>query len=129
MIAGCQTGEDKNSPAEKQGDVKLITLDPSHFHAALVQKSMYPGIDSVVYVYAPKGLGLDEQLNYIDQYNSRPESPTHWVEKVYSGDDYLQKMLAEKKGNVVVLAGNNLKKTEYIKKSIDDGLNAVQDVE
>jgi predicted dehydrogenase len=127
MIAGCQTGEDKNSPAEKQGDVKLITLDPSHFHAALVQKSMYPGIDSVVYVYAPKGLGLDEQLNYIDQYNSRPESPTHWVEKVYSGDDYLQKMLAEKKGNVVVLAGNNLKKTEYIKKSIDDGLNVLAD--
>ena len=97
MIAGCQTGGDKNPPEQKQGEVKLITLDPSHFHAALVQKSMYPGIDSVVYVYAPKGLGLDEQLNYIDQYNSRSESPTHWVEKVYNGDDYLQKMLEEKK--------------------------------
>ena len=26
-------------------DVRLITLDPAHFHAALVQKEMYPGLD------------------------------------------------------------------------------------
>jgi len=126
MVTGCQQGGNQNKEAAK-GDVKLITLDPSHFHAALVQKSMYPGIDSVVYVYAPKGLGLDEQLNYIKQYNSRTEEPTHWVEKVYNGNDYLQKMLDEKKGNVVVLAGNNLLKTEYIKKSVDDGLNVLAD--
>ncbi len=126
MIAGCQT-RDKDSSTASQAEVKLITLDPSHFHAALVQKSMYPGIDSVVYVYAPKELGLVEHLNYINQYNSRQNDPTHWVEKVYSGDDYLQKMLSEKKGNVVVLAGNNLKKTEYIKKAIDDGLNVLSD--
>ena len=126
MVTGCQQGGNQNKEAAK-GDVKLITLDPSHFHAALVQKSMYPGIDSVVYVYAPKGLGLDEQLNYIKQYNSRTEDPTHWVEKVYNGNDYLQKMLDEKKGNVVVLAGNNLLKTEYIKKSVDDGLNVLAD--
>ena len=126
MVTGCHQGDDQNKEAAK-GDVKLITLDPSHFHAALVQKSMYPGIDSVVYVYAPKGLGLDEQLNYIKQYNSRTENPTHWVEKVYNSNDYLQKMLDEKKGNVVVLAGNNLLKTEYIKKSVDDGLNVLAD--
>ena len=126
MIAGCQQGGNQNKETSG-GEVKLITLDPSHFHAALVQKSMYPGIDSVVYVYAPQGLGLDEQLNYIKQYNSRIEDSTHWVEKVYSGNDYLQKMLDEKKGNVVVLAGNNLLKTEYIKKSVDDGLNVLAD--
>ena len=127
LMAGCQSGENKNVSENTSGEVKLITLDPAHFHAALVQKSMYPGIDSVVYVYAPKGLGLDEQLNYIKQYNSRAEDPTHWVEKVYNGNDYLQKMLDDKKGNVVVLAGNNLLKTEYIKKSVDDGLNVLAD--
>ena len=126
MVTSCQQGGDQSKETIK-GDVKLITLDPSHFHAALVQKSMYPGIDSVVYVYAPKGLGLNEQLNYIKQYNTRTEEPTHWVEKVYNGNDYLQKMLDEKKGNVVVLAGNNLLKTEYIKKSVDDGLNVLAD--
>lgn len=127
MITGCQSSGDKKSDA---GKVKLVTLAPAHFHAALVQKSMYPGIDSVVHVYAMKGLGLTEQLNYIQQYNSRAEDPTHWVEKVYQGDDYLQKMLDENKGTkntVVVLAGNNQLKTEYIKKSIDDGLNVLAD--
>jgi len=127
LIIGCQSRDNKNTSADSSAAIKLITLDPAHFHAALVQKTMYPGIDSVVYVYAPKDLGLTEQLNYINQYNSRAEDPTHWVEKVYDGDDYVQKMLDDKKGNVVVLAGNNQLKTEYIKKSVDDGLNVLAD--
>ncbi|HET7117551.1 MAG TPA: putative oxidoreductase C-terminal domain-containing protein [Hanamia sp.] len=134
MAISCNSGKDQNVSANTSGEVKLITLAPAHFHAALVQKSMYPGIDSVVHVYAPQGLGLTEQLNYIKQYNSRAEDPTHWVEKVYSGNDYLQKMLDERKGNlpagqasVVVLAGNNQLKTEYIKKSVDDSLNVLAD--
>jgi len=126
MITGCQT---KNNQKEESGHsaITLITLDPSHFHSALVQKSMYPDIDSVVYVYSPGGLGLNEQLNYIKQYNTRAEAPTHWVEKVYTGNDYLQKMLEEKKGNVVVIAGNNKLKTEYIKKSVDNSMNVLAD--
>ncbi len=127
LATGCQSGGDQNMQKNNNDQVRLITLDPAHFHAALVQKSMYPGIDSVVYVYAPKGLGLDEQLNYIKQYNTRVEQPTHWVEKTYTGNDYLEKMLEEKKGNVVVIAGNNLRKAEYIKKSIDDGMNVLAD--
>ena len=27
------------------GEVQLMTLDPGHFHAALVQKSSYPQVD------------------------------------------------------------------------------------
>ena len=131
MIPGCQQGSDNASSNASNGqEIKLITLAPAHFHAALVQKIMYPGIDSVVQVYAPKGLGLTEQLNYIKQYNSRADDPTHWDEKVYEGDDYLQKMLDENKGaknTVVVLAGNNQLKTEYIKKSVDNSLNVLAD--
>ena len=39
----------------------------------------------------------------------------------------MDKMLSEKKGNIVVLAGNNQKKTDYIKKSVDAGLNVLAD--
>src|SRR5574338_756623 len=130
LMISCQSGDNKSSSNEDNGEIKLITLAPAHFHAALVQKIMYPRIDSVVHVYAPKGLGVTEQLNYIKQYNSRADDPTHWDEKVYEGEDYLQKMLDENKGTkntVVVLAGNNQLKTEYIKKSIDDGLNVLAD--
>ena len=36
----------------KAQNIKLITLDPGHFHAALIQKSMYPQVDPSVHVYA-----------------------------------------------------------------------------
>jgi predicted dehydrogenase len=111
-------------PKEK---IRLITLDPGHFHAALVQKSMYPDIDSTVYVYAPKGPDVQLHLDRIMAYNSRKDNPTAWKEKVYLGNDFLEKMLAEKKGNVVVLAGNNRRKTEYIQRSIEGGFNVLGD--
>ena len=112
---------------DKTDMVRLITLDPGHFHAALVQKSMYPGIDSVVNVYAPDGAELNAHLALIDSYNARHENPTRWNEVVYKGPDFLEKMLAEKKGNVVILAGNNKLKTAYINKSIAAGLNVLGD--
>ena len=107
--------------------VKLITLDPGHFHAALIQKSMYAEIDSNVYVYAPESHDLQEHLNRINGYNSRPENPTRWSQVIYTGKDHMEKMLEEKKGNVVVLAGNNQKKTEYIKASLEAGFNILSD--
>lgn len=125
ILAGC-TNPTKNKSSENQ-QIKLITLDPAHFHSALVQKSMYEDVDSVVHVYAPKGTDVQLHLEKIEAYNSRPENPTNWKEEVYVGDDYLEKMLAEKKGNVVVLAGNNQKKIGYIKKSIDGGFNVLAD--
>ena len=107
--------------------VKLITLDPGHFHAALVQKTMLPDVDAEVFVYAPKGEDVQSHLDKITAYNERKEDPTHWKEEVYLGDDFFEKMIAERKGNVVVMAGNNHKKTEYIKKSIDAGFNVLGD--
>jgi predicted dehydrogenase len=104
-----------------------LTVDPGHFHAALVQKTMYNEVDSTVYVYAPEGNDLQLHLDRIKAFNTRAESPTHWKEEVYTGNDFFEKMIAEKKGNVVVLAGNNQKKTEYILKSLDAGLNVLAD--
>jgi predicted dehydrogenase len=110
-----------------QQPVKLITLDPGHFHAALVQKSMYPQVDPTVHVYAKKGTDLDLHLGKIKGYNTSAVSPTQWNELVYEGNDYLQKMLLEKKGNVVVLAGNNQLKTDYILQSVKAGFNVFAD--
>lgn len=127
MNIGCNTSSTENTSAEDSSKVRLITLAPGHFHAALVQKNMYPGIDSVVHVYAPEGNELQAHLKLIDQYNHRTDNPTHWVEKLYTGSDYLDKMLSEKAGNVVVLAGNNEQKTDFIKRSVEAGLNVLGD--
>lgn len=107
--------------------IKLITLDPGHFHSALVQKSMYEHVDSVVHVYAPAGQELKSHLNLVDGYNSRQENPTAWKEKIYTGPDFLDKMLSEKAGNVVIIAGNNKMKTDYIAKSVESGLHVLAD--
>jgi predicted dehydrogenase len=108
-------------------EVRLITLDPGHFHAALVQKTSYPQVSNEVYVYAPEGDEVAEHLKKIEAYNNRIESPARWEEQVYTGADYLERMLQEKKGNVVVIAGNNGKKTDYIKDAVSAGFNVLSD--
>lgn len=117
----------KQAEEMSRQSVRIVTVDPGHFHAALVQKSMYEGVDSAVYVYAPPGPDVQLHLDRINKFNTRPDNPTHWKEEVYTGNDFFEKMLAEKKGNVVVLSGNNLKKTEYISKSLEAGLNVLAD--
>jgi predicted dehydrogenase len=110
-----------------QTTIRLITLDPGHFHAALVQKSGYPDIDTTVHVYAPEGQELRAYLALIDKYNTRSEQPTHWNEVVYAGPDFLSRMFREKAGNVVVLAGNNKNKIDYIEQSVNSGFNVFAD--
>lgn len=110
-----------------QKPVQWMTLDPGHFHAALVQKSMYPQVDPLVHVYSPAGPDLDLHLARIEGFNTREENPTSWQTKVYRGDDSMAKMLAEKPGNVVVLSGNNARKARMILASVEAGLNVLAD--
>jgi len=134
IMTSCGSGGSKKQDAEKSIEtmennyqVKLLTVDPGHFHAALVQKIMYPQVSPEVRVYSPEGPDVQQHLNRITSYNSRPADPTTWNEIVYKGDDFFEKMLSEKAGNVVVLSGNNRKKAEYIIRSIGAGLNVLAD--
>ena len=120
VIASCGVEKEEN-------EVTIITLDPGHFHAALVQKTQYPQVSKDVYVYSPGGADLQEHLSKIESYNTRAENPTAWNEIIYEGDDFLAKMLSEKKGNVMVTAGNNSRKTDYIKKTLEAGINVLAD--
>ena len=108
-------------------EIRLITLNPGHFHAALIQKSMYTQLSPIVHVYAPAGTDVDLHLARINAYNKRTDKPTQWDEKVYIGKDYLARMLAEKKGNVVMLAGNNKLKTKYISDAVAAGFHVFAD--
>ncbi len=119
--------EGKTEDATTERQVKFMILNPGHYHAALVQKSMYDEVAPVAYVYAPAGSEVQEYLKRIESFNTRPENPTNWQEEVYTGDDYLEKMLTEKPGDIVVMSGNNQKKTEYIKSAVDAGLNVFCD--
>lgn len=108
--------------------VHLITLDPAHFHAALVQKEMYAGVSPVVAVYAPLGTDLTEHLNRVARFNQRAEHPTAWQLNIHTGATSLDRMLGEQPpGRVVVLSGRNRAKIERIEQSVAHGLHVLAD--
>ncbi len=108
-------------------EVKIITLDPGHFHAALVQKRMYPGVSKRVAVYAPLGFDLTEHLNRIARFNLRGEDPTSWELDIHTGPDFFERMLKERPGNAVVISGRNRGKIDRIKACVEAGLNVLAD--
>jgi predicted dehydrogenase len=133
IVTSCGSGGQKKQEAKSEDTmetnypVRLMTVDPGHFHAALVQKIMYDQVSPEVHVYAPEGPDYIQHLDRIKSYNSRAVDPTAWNEIVYTGTDFFEKMLEDRPGNVVVLSGNNKKKAEYISKSVNAGLNVLAD--
>jgi predicted dehydrogenase len=108
-------------------EVKLIALDPAHFHAALVQKEMLPGIARRSYIYAPLGPDLYEHLKRIEGFNTRADHPTDWELDIHTTNDPLRRMCTERPGNVVVIAGHSGNKMDRIRASLDAGLNVLAD--
>ena len=96
FLISCNANKEKKETKQssvftgKEGEIKLVVLDPGHFHASLVLKFPQKQINDTVFVYAPKGEELNQFLSSIKDYNSRAENPTSWVPVVYSGSDYLE---------------------------------------
>src|SRR5665811_1441528 len=99
-----------NAPTE----VRLITLDPAHFHAALVQKEMLAGVARRSAIFAPLGPDLWQHLKRIEAFNARPANPTAWELEVHCTSEPVERMRAERPGNVVVIAGRNRGKIQKI---------------
>jgi predicted dehydrogenase len=108
-------------------DVRLMTLDPGHFHASLIQKEMYPGVAPRLDVYAPLGWDLFEHLKRVASFNNRSEKPTAWKLEVHTSPDFFERMLRERPGNVVVLSGRNRGKIGRIVASVRGGLSVLAD--
>jgi len=51
--------------AAPDSPVRLITLDPGHYHAALIHKEELPGVARDVHVYAPLGPDLAAHIGRI----------------------------------------------------------------
>jgi predicted dehydrogenase len=117
----------RSRPMQDAGTVRFMTLDPGHFHAALVQKDMYPNVSPRVDVYAPLGPDLLGHLGRVAAFNLRADKPTAWKLEVHTGPDFLERMLREKPGNVVVISGRNNGKIDRIVASVGAGLNTLVD--
>lgn len=133
MLPSCMHRSNKTNNSQtlftgQAGEVRLIVLAPGHFHANLLQKSAMRQVSDSVFVYSPaKDTGLEQYLSAIESFNQREVNPTRWEESIYTGEDFLERMVADKRGNVVVLAGNNRDKTGYILAAVDAGLHVLSD--
>src|SRR5687767_15978509 len=87
--ASAQQVAQQATPRADSARFRLITLDPGHFHASLVQKSMYPDVDSVVHVYSAGGDDLAQHLARIKTFNTRSDQPTRWAERAHTTPDSL----------------------------------------
>lgn len=117
----------KESTEEETKGIKLMTLDPGHFHAGLIHKNMYPQVDSTIHIYAPEGPELKDHLQRVSGYNLRDENPTAWQISTSIGDNFLKKMIKEKPGNVMMTAGKNDQKIDYILESVSNGVHVYAD--
>src|SRR5438874_12548792 len=100
---------------------RLVLIDPGHFHAALVQKEMYPGLSPEAHVYAPLGPELIDYLGRIARFNAQAEAPTAWQLHIQATADFLARLAQEAPGGIAIIAGRNGLKIERIEAAVAPG--------
>ena len=105
----------------------LLFLDPGHFHAALALRAPHPRVRDEIAVYAPDGRELADFLALVERFNRRAEAPTRWRPAVIHGDDPATRLIEERRGDVVVLAGKNGGKARTIRRLHEAGFHVLAD--
>ena len=105
----------------------LVVLNPGHFHAALTLRKRHPRLSDDVHVYAEDGPDVESFLAIVRSFNERSQGPTGWRLHVYRGPDYLQRLLADRAGDVVIVAGKNDAKMSAIDRLHAEGFFVLGD--
>jgi predicted dehydrogenase len=110
--------------------MRLIVVDPAHFHAALLQREMYGCLDSRAEVFAPVGDEAMDYLQRVTRSNLRAENPTRWDLDVHLTAAPLRPMeelLRGSAGDVAVFTGRNRPKIDRILGALRAGLHVLAD--
>jgi predicted dehydrogenase len=102
--------------------LRVIVLDPGHFHAALSLRESHPGLADDVHVYAPEGPGLAAFCAMIESFNRRSTNPTRWQLHLHHTADPLPALLRDRPGDLVIVAGKNDSKLTAIEQLNAAGL-------
>lgn len=105
----------------------LLFLDPGHFHATLTLRVPHPRVDDDIVVYAPQGPELHDFLALVERFNRRHAAPTRWRPVVITASDPLARLIDDRRGDVVVLAGRNGGKARTIRRLHDAGFHVLAD--
>lgn len=107
--------------------IRLITLAPGHFHAALVQLRMIDGVHRRGHVYGPLDRDTIAHIDRISSFNSRSDDSTTWELDLRAGPDWLDRFVREQPGNTVVLSGRNRPKIDLMRHAVGNGLHVLAD--
>jgi predicted dehydrogenase len=105
----------------------LLFLDPGHFHAALTLRVPQARAADEIFVYAHDGAELRDFLALIERFNCRASNPTRWHPVVTTSDDPLARLVDERRGDVVILAGRNGGKARTIRRLHESGFHVLAD--
>jgi predicted dehydrogenase len=105
----------------------LLFLDPGHFHAALTLRGAQPRAADQIFVYAREGAELRDFLTLVERFNRRAPDPTRWRPVVTTSDDPLGRLIDERRGDVVILAGRNGGKARTMRRLHDAGFHVLAD--
>ncbi len=105
----------------------LLFLDPGHFHAALTLRVQHPRVAEEVVVYGPDGAERRDFLALVERFNRRPEAPTRWRPAVVTTDDPLARLVDERRGDVVVVAGRTGGKARAVARLHAAGFHVLAD--
>jgi len=105
----------------------LAFLEPGHFHAALTLRTANASVHDEIFVYAEAERELDDFLALIEAFNGRSDEPTSWRPVVWTGARPIERLIAERPGRVVVLAGRNDRKMSAMRRLHDAGFNVLAD--
>ena len=109
--------------------MRLIVVDPGHFHASLLLREMYPGVDPSVEVLG-EGPDVQDFSRRVQQFNSRSENPTRWKLQQRGGApvaDLLAREPSTADLRVAVLAGRNRPKIDRILAALRSGMHVLAD--
>jgi predicted dehydrogenase len=102
-------------------------LAPGHFHAALTLRERHPLVRDDIVVYADEDAEIGEFLELVAAFNARAERPTRWRPDVRVGAKPLDRLCADRPGDVVILAGRNDVKMGWIRRLHDAGFSVLAD--
>lgn len=105
----------------------LLFLNPGHFHAALTLREIHPAVNEEIHVYAEEGPELRVFLDMVASFNGRGERPTRWRPAVYTGPDYMEKLISGRRGEIVIIAGKNDSKMAAINRLRQEGFHVLAD--
>ncbi|MGL6076133.1 MAG: putative oxidoreductase C-terminal domain-containing protein [Fimbriiglobus sp.] len=107
--------------------VRLMTLDPTHFHAALLTQRRVEGVHPRLYVYSDFSKELLTYLEWMQVGNSRLPHGQGWEMDVRASDRWRARAFQEQPGNTAVITGANRSKIDLMLDAVRAGLHVIAD--